>query len=106
MNGLTNESENVLPLDSSFWQHWRHTKVVVAIPVSETKNMNVLAVLEDIYDTIDTKPDEAKRMVIMMAAILLASKDDQADAVWQEMVVAESMHNMDKNLKEILNEGN
>lgn len=101
---MTNESENVLPLDSSFWDHWHHTKTVVAIPVSETKNMNVLAVLEDIYYGIEEDPEEAQRMIIMIAAILLASKDDQADAVWQEMVVAESMASIDKSLKDILNE--
>jgi hypothetical protein len=99
-----NESENALPLDESFWEHWHHTKVGVGIPVSEDKTMNVLAVLEDIYHTVDINKDEAKRLIIMMAAILLASKDDQADEVWQEMVVSESMIDLDANLKEILNE--
>ena len=99
-----NESESALPLDESFWEHWHHTKVGVGIPVSEDKTMNVLAVLEDIYYTVDKDREEAKRLIIMMAAILLASKDDQADAVWQEMVVSESMIDLDTNLKEILDE--
>ena len=77
---------------------------MVGIPVSDDKMMNVLAVLEDIYDTIDKDTDEAKRLIIMMAAILLASKDGEADAVWLEMVVSESMADLDKGLKEILNE--
>ena len=104
MTGLTNESENALPLDESFWDHWHHTKTVVGIPVSEDKTMNVLGVLEDIYHTVDEDKDEAKRLIIMMGAILLASKDDQADAIWQEMVVSESVINMDEGLKELLNE--
>jgi hypothetical protein len=99
-----NESENALPLDESFWEHWHHTKVGVGIPVSEDKTMNVLAVLEDIYYTVDQNKDEAKRLIIMMAAILLASKDDQAEEIWQEMVVSESMLDLEENLKEILNE--
>lgn len=101
---MTNESENALPLDESFWEHWHHTKVGVGIPVSETKTMNVLAVLEDIYYTIDKNVDEAKRLIIMMAAILLASKDDQAEEIWAEMVVSESMLELDESLKEILDE--
>jgi hypothetical protein len=101
---LTNESENALPLDESFWEHWHHTMIGVGIPVSEDKTMNVLAVLEDIYYTIDKNTDEAKRLIIMMAAILLASKDDQAEEIWQEMVVSESMLELEDNLKEILDE--
>ena len=101
---MTNESENALPLDESFWDHWHQTKTMVGIPVSDDKMMNVLAVLEDIYDTIDNDTDEAKRLIIMMAAILLATKDGEADAVWLEMVVSESMADLDKGLKEILNE--
>ena len=66
--------------------------------------MNVLAVLEDIYYTVDQDTEETKRLIIMMAAILLASKDDQADAVWQEMVISESIINMDQGLQEMLNE--
>jgi hypothetical protein len=104
VNGLTNESENALPLDESFWDHWHHSKVGIGIPVSEDKTMNVLAVLEDIYYTVDQDTEETKRLIIMMAAILLASKDDQADAVWQEMVISESIINMDQGLQEMLNE--
>jgi hypothetical protein len=77
---------------------------MVGIPVSDDKMMNVLAVLEDIYNVIDEDTEEAKRLIIMMAAILLASKDGEADAVWLEMVVSESMADLDKGLKEILNE--
>ena len=101
---MTNESGNALPLDESFWEHWHHTKIGVGIPISENKTMNVLAVLEDIYNTVDVDKDEAKRLIIMMAAILLASKDNQANEVWQEMVVSESIINMDKGLEDILNE--
>ena len=101
---MTNESENALPLDESFWEHWHHSKVGVGIPISENKTMNILGVLEDIYDTIDINKDEAKRLIIMMAAILLASKDDQAEEIWAEMVVSESMLSIDEGLKDILDE--
>lgn len=101
---MTNESENALPLDDSFWEHWHHSKIVVALPVSEEKTLNVLAILEDVYHTIDEDPAEAKKYLVMLAAILLASKDGQADAVWQEMVVSESMNDIDEVLMGILNE--
>ena len=66
--------------------------------------MNVNEVLEDIYYTIDEDPEEAQRLIIMMAAILMASKDGMADKVWQEMTVSESMKSFDKEIGKILNE--
>jgi hypothetical protein len=78
--------------------------LTIAIPVSDNKMMNVLEVLHDIYDTIEDDPDEGRKLVIMMAAILVASKDGKADKVWEELSVQESMKDLDITLKEILDE--
>ena len=101
---MTNESENALPLDDSFWEHLAHAGLTIGIPVSSNKTMDVLQVLEDIYYTIDDSTEEAKRLIIMMAALLVASKDDNADALWQEFAVEEAMKDLDIALKDILNE--
>jgi len=101
---LTNESENALPLDETFWNHIEHCGFTIGIPVSEEKIMNVLEVLRDIYDTIEDDPEEGRKLIIMMAAILVASKDGHADKVWEELSVQESMKDLDITLKEILNE--
>ena len=101
---MTNESENALPLDESFWNHIEHSGFSIGIPVSENKMMNVLEVLHDIYDTIEDDPDEGRKLIIMMAAILVASKDGQADKIWEELSVQESMKDLDLTLKEILDE--
>ncbi len=101
---MTNESENALPLDETFWNHIEHSGFSIGIPVSENKMMNVLEVLRDIYDTIKDDPEEGRKLVIMMAAILVASKDGHADKVWEELSVQESMKDLDLTLKEILDE--
>ena len=101
---MTNESENALPLDDKFWDHVDHMGFTIAIPVSDEKVMNVIEVLRDIYDTIGHSPEEGRKLVIMMAAILVASKDGQADKVWEELSVQESMKDLDLTLKEILDE--
>jgi hypothetical protein len=106
VNGLTNESESALPLDNSFWEHVSHLNFTIGIPVSETKTMDILTVLEDIYRVIDRNPEEAQRLIVMVAAILVAAKDGQADEIWEELVVSESMTELDESLKEILNEKN
>jgi hypothetical protein len=91
-------------LDESFWAHLEHSGYTIGIPVSDDKIMNVNEVLEDIYYTIDEDPEEAQRLIIMMAAILIASKDGMADKVWEEMTVSESMKTLDKEIGKILNE--
>lgn len=104
MIGLTDESENVLPLDSSFWDYARDTEYSVAIPVSSKKMLNIIGALEDIYHTISEDPDEAKECLVMMAAIFVASSQGRADEIWEEFAVRESMKSFDTDLKEILNE--
>tara|TARA_R110000822_G_scaffold250070_1_gene377424 strand:+ start:50 stop:355 length:306 start_codon:yes stop_codon:yes gene_type:complete len=98
------ESENALPLDSSFWEHIEHLDFTVGIPVSETRMMDIIQVLRDIYFTIQEDVDEGLELIIAMAAILVASKDGQADKIWEELAVQDAMKNVDKGLRDILNE--
>ena len=98
------ESDNALPLDSTIWQHIAHMDFTIGIPVSENKTLNILGALEDIYDVVDTDPDEAKQCIIALAAIFVASRHDKADLVWEELSVQESMANFDEGIREILNE--
>ena len=98
------ESENALPLDNSFWEHLEHLNFTVGIPVSEKRMMDVLQVLHDIYQTIDEDVEDAKRLIIAMAAILVASKDGKADVLWEEFAIQESMKDFDKAITEVLNE--
>jgi hypothetical protein len=101
---LTNESESALPFDETFWDHIDHQKFSVVIPVSEDKVLNIIDVLRDIYESIDSEPEVAKEYLIMTAAILSAMRTNTAELVWEEMAVKESMRDLDSTLKEILNE--
>ena len=100
-----NESENALPLDSSFWKHTEHLDFTIGIPISETRMMDVIQVLQDIYETLEEDVEEGKKLVIAMAAILVASRDGKADAIWEELSIQEAMKDVDMHIKDILNEG-
>ena len=39
-----------------------------------------------------------------MAAILVASRDGKADAIWEELSIQEAMKDVDSHIKDILNE--
>ena len=99
------ESENALPLDESFWDHIEHINFAIAIPVSDTRMLDIISALRDVYETIcEGELDEAKMCVTALAAILVASKYDKAEEVWEEFSIKEAMRNFDTSIKEILDE--
>jgi hypothetical protein len=98
------ESMSALPMDDSFWRHINNAEFILSIPVSETRSMDAMQVLYDIYETIDKDTEEAKRLVISMAAILFAAHNGTAEQVWEQLVVDKANKNLDKTLKEILDE--
>jgi hypothetical protein len=99
------ESENALPLDDTFWEHLEHLDFAIAIPVSDTRMLDIVGALHDIYDTlVKGDIDDAKMCTTALAAILVASKYGKAEEVWEEFSIKEAMFNFDDHMKEILNE--
>jgi len=99
------ESENALPLDESFWDHIEHMDFAIAIPVSNTRMLDIISALRDVYETIcKDELDEAKMCVTALAAILVASRYNKAEEVWEEFSIKEAMRNFDTSIKDILDE--
>lgn len=100
------ESESALPpLDHTFWEHVDHLDFAIAIPVSDTRMLDIVNALHDIYDTISKGDiEDAKMCTTALAAILVASKYGKADEVWAEFSIKEAMSNFDNSIKEILDE--
>ena len=99
-----NESESAFPLNESIWDHIEQMQGVIQIPVSETKALNVMLALHEIYLTIDKDAESAKGLVTGLAGIFVAASVGKADKLWEDIHVLESMKNLDKGLEEILNE--
>ena len=101
-----NESESALPpLDHTFWEHIKHLDFAIARPVSENRLLDVISALHDIYDTlVEGDLEDAKMCTTALAAILVASKYDKAEQVWEEFSIKEAMTNFDSHMKEILDE--
>ncbi len=105
MSGLTNESENALPMDDSFWEHADHLDFSMIIQLSDSKHLNILHALHDVYLAIDDDPEEAKFLITGIAALMLSSRYGKTDDVYNEIVVQIAKKDMDIELKELLNEG-
>ena len=103
--GLTNESENALPLDDKFWEHASHLDFKMVINLSDTKSINILQAFHDIYSSIDEDPEGAKFLITGLAGLMLSAKYGKTDEVYTEMMVSAAKKEMDKGLEELLNEG-
>jgi hypothetical protein len=98
------ESEKLLPLDETLWDYIKGMDGTLGIPVSETKTLDLIGALYDIYWALKTDNIEAQELVIGLAALLLAAPLGQAERVWEELVVKDSMKNFELQAKKVLDE--
>jgi len=98
------ESEKLLPLDDTLWDYVKGIDGTLGIPVSESKTLDLIGALYDIYWAIKTEDEDAKDLVIALTALLLAAPLGQAERVWEEIVVKDSMKNFELQAKKVLDE--
>jgi hypothetical protein len=102
---LTNESENALPLDDSFWEHAKHLDFKVTVQLDGDKYLNILHALESIYELIkEDKLEDAMFFITGLAATMLAAKYGKSQDILNEMIVKVLNESMDDELKELLDE--
>ena len=99
------ESEIVLPLDETIWDYVEKMEGSIGISVSETKTLDLLGALYDIYHVSKEDIKEAQELIIGLTALLVAAPINQAEAVWQELQVKDSMKNFELQVKDVLDEG-
>lgn len=100
------ESEIVLPLDETIWDYVDKMEGSIGIHISETRVLDLLGALYDVYEVNKTNQVEAQELIIGLTALLVAAPLDQADKVWEELSVRESMKNFELQVKEVLDDGN
>jgi len=98
------ESENVLPLDESLWEHVESMDYAIAIPISNRKQINILEALQDIYESTKIDINDTRKMILALAAIFIATPSGKAEKLWEELAVEASMKDFDKRAKEMLDE--
>ena len=98
------ESEKLLPLDDTLWDYVKGIDGTLGIPVSESKTLDLIGAHYDIYWAIKTEDEDAKDLDIALTALLLAAPLGQAERVWEEIVVKDSMKNFELQAKKVLDE--
>jgi len=89
----------------AIWDYVRDNSKIMGIPVSEHKGLDLLSALRDVYKTIDVDPKAAQTLLTLLANVLVATSQGNGDAIVEEVIVQESMQQLDDQLKGLLDEG-
>lgn len=100
MNGLEDVSDEV----ERMWQYIKENKRIIGLPVSNTSGLDILNVLRDVYETIDKDPKGAKKMLTLVATVMLSVASGESENLINEIQVSSAMEQFDDSIKGILDE--
>jgi hypothetical protein len=98
------ELENVSDETQKFWEFIKDNKQIVGIPVSANSGLDLLSALRDVHETISSNPDNAKKMLTLIATVIFASATGESEELVNEIQVSAAMEQFDENITEMLNE--
>jgi hypothetical protein len=86
------------------WDFIKNNPRILGVPISDRQGLDLLNAMRDIYVELDVNVDSAKRMLTMLAGVLIATSQGEGDKIIEEVLVQEAMFHIDDNIKDILNE--
>jgi hypothetical protein len=99
MSGLEDAS-----LNNEVWDFIKENPKILGLPISDKQGLDLLSAMRDVYIELDVNVESAKRMMTMLAGVLIAASQGEGDKIIEEVLVQEAMFHIDDNLKDILNE--
>jgi hypothetical protein len=100
------ESENVSMDDmEAVWNHIEENPLLMGIPLSDSKGLDLLSALRDIYITNKDNQEGAQVLLTLLANVLVAASQGDGEEVVEEVIVTEAMMQFDKQINEVLDEG-
>jgi len=101
-----NESENV-SMDElqGVWEHIAENPLLMGIPLSEKKGIDLLSALRDIYEANKVDQETAQMLLTLLANVLVAAAQGDGEEVVEEVIVQEAMAKFDKEARKVLDEG-
>lgn len=100
------ESENVSMDDmEAVWNHIEENPLLLGIPLSDSKGLDLLSALRDIYITNKDNQEGAQVLLTLLANVLVAASQGDGEEVVEEVIVTEAMMQFEKQVKEVLDEG-
>ncbi len=100
-----NESENVSLDSNEVWDYIKDNPLILGLPISDNKGLDLLSAMRDIYLEIDKDNTKARVLLTLLATVLVASAQGDGEEVIEEVLVQDAMFNLDKELKGVLDQG-
>jgi hypothetical protein len=98
------EFENAWDNDEEFWDFVGDNRRMVGLAISDGQGLDILHALRDIYLVIKEEPDDAMRMLTLLATVIYASSIGEGKQFTDEIQVVSAMEQFDTSMKEILDE--
>ena len=86
------------------WDYIRDNPMLMGLPISETKGIDILAALRDIYVALGNDVTQSKTLLSLLATVLVGAAEGQGKEVMEEVIVIEAMQTLDDELEEWLDE--
>jgi hypothetical protein len=93
-----------IPKEDDVWKYIKEHPRLIGLPVSDKRGLDLLNALGDVAEMLDKDPKMAKKMLTMIATMIVAAVTGNGNETVEELLVAEAMHKFDIEAKEILNE--
>lgn len=100
------ESENVsMDEIEGVWEYIKDNPLILGLPISEQKGLDLLSALRDIYVMNKKDQQTAQMLLTLLANVLVAAAQGDGEEVVEEVIVQDAMLEFDKQITEILDEG-
>lgn len=97
------ESGSALDNQEDFWDYVKEHKRLVGIAVNDKEGLDLLTALRDVWIRIDSDPDDAKKMLTLLASVLLSSSMGDNSYI-EEVKITAAMENFDESIRKIIND--
>jgi hypothetical protein len=87
------------------WGYIKENPLIIGLPVSERRGIDLLSALRDIYETNKTNTDGAQVLLTMLANVLVAASQGDGEEIVEEVLVQDAILQFKQKMKDILNEG-
>ena len=102
------KSENAWEDNEEFekvWDYIGENPLIMGLPISESKGIDILSALRDVYETSKKNPENARVLLTLLANVLVAAAQGDGEEIVEEVIVQDAMLEFENNIKEILDEG-
>ena len=87
------------------WEYIKQNPKIIGLPLSETKGIDLLSALRDVYECSKKDVENARVLLTLVANVLVAAAQGDGKEVIEEVIVQDAMTGFDKELKGVLDEG-